>query len=104
MSYGAKLVTAAVGAKAVLMSAVVTVLGATTFLQSLALVLVSATATGVFGAVIVIVQARAERALHDRMDTLGAKAADVARKAEATAQTATATIVEAVRQANGGTH
>lgn len=72
-----KLIALGVVAKAVLMTAVVTILGATTFLESLALILTSATATGIFGLLIVIVQVRGERALHQRMDTIEKKADNV---------------------------
>lgn len=79
--------------KALLMTSVVLLLGATTFLESLALVLVSATATGVFGLLIVLIQVRSERSLHKRMDTLEVKATDAATKAAVTAET-TQTIAE----------
>jgi len=70
VSYAGKLITAGVIVKAVLMGTLVGLLAASDFLDSLALVLVSATATGVFGILIVLIQVKAERGLHERMDKI----------------------------------
>jgi cytochrome c biogenesis protein CcdA len=73
-SYAAKVMALGVGIKAVIMGTVVTILAATTFLQSVLLVLISATATGVFGLVIVLIQNHAEQRFHRRIDYLEQKA------------------------------
>lgn len=70
MSYSAKVLTAGVTVKAVLMSALVTLLAATAFWQSVVLVAVSAAITGVFAVLVVVVQVHAEKALHSRLDRL----------------------------------
>lgn len=98
MGYGAKVISLAVALKAVLMASVVTLLASTTFGQSLILVLVSATATGIFGVLIVLIQVRSERNLHARLDTLERRAAE--RMDTLPAEVAT-TITEA---AGGGSH
>lgn len=67
MPYPAKIMTIGVLFKAVVMGTLVTILAATSFAQSIILVLVSATATGIFGMVIVLIQARSERGIHDRI-------------------------------------
>lgn len=96
MSYGAKMMAAGVGVKAVVMAGVVTLLAATTFWESVVLVLISAIATGCFAIVVVMVQARSERSLHDRLDRLERQTTvSVARKLEEQ----TKTIVESVEQA-----
>lgn len=59
------------------MAGIVTLLGVTPFEQSLILILVSASATGVFGLIIVLIQVHSEKALHERMDTLEGKADNV---------------------------
>lgn len=95
VSYGAKLITAGVAAKAVLMGVLVSLLAVAPFVESIVLVLVSACATGIFGLIIVLVQVRAERELHGRMDRLEEKA-DTAAIAADTAATTADTIAKAV--------
>lgn len=70
MPFAAKVIIPGVFAKAVLMATLVTILAVTSFVQSVILVLVSATATGIFGILIVIIQIHSERGLHERMDKL----------------------------------
>lgn len=102
VSHGAKVIGAGVIAKAVLMGVLVTVLAVEPFLESLALVLVSACATGIFGLVIVLVQVHAERELHGRMDRLEERGqrieskADTAAIAADTAAATAGTIAKAV--------
>jgi hypothetical protein len=74
MSFASKAVSAGVAAKALLMGALVSLLGATTFADSIVLVLVSATATGVFGIIIVLIQTHSDAAVHRRLDELQARA------------------------------
>lgn len=82
MPFAAKVIAPAVAIKALLMGVLVTVLAAAGFVQSLILVLVSATATGVFGIVIVVIQTHSERNLHHRMDVLEDKANAIEGKAD----------------------
>jgi ABC-type bacteriocin/lantibiotic exporter with double-glycine peptidase domain len=74
MSFASKVITGGVFAKAILMGTLVTIIAATSFYQSVILVLVSATATGIFGILIVIIQTHSERAIHARIDALDSKA------------------------------
>jgi Flp pilus assembly protein protease CpaA len=84
MNYASKVMTLGVLVKAVLISALVTVLGATTFLQSIILVLVSAAATGVFALLVVLIQTHSERAMHERIDKLESRAGEAQSIAEGT--------------------
>lgn len=68
--YAAKVMSIGVVFKAIVMSTLVTVLAATTFGQSIILVLVSATATGIFGLIIVLIQVKSEQHLHDRVNQM----------------------------------
>lgn len=70
VTYATKVISLGVIGKAVLMGTLVTLLAATSFTQSIILVLVSATATGIFGVLIVTIQVHSERVLHSRMDRL----------------------------------
>lgn len=70
MPFAAKVIIPGVIGKAVLMATLVTVLAITSFAQSIILVLVSATATGLFGILIVIIQVHSERSIHNRIDRL----------------------------------
>ncbi len=70
IGYAAKVMALGVFIKAILMVAVVTTVAATTFGQSLILVLVSACATGVFALLVVLIQTRSDRRLHERLDRL----------------------------------
>lgn len=56
--------------KAILMAGIVTLLAATSFAQSVILVLISATATGIFGIVIVIIQMKSDKGIHDRINEI----------------------------------
>jgi hypothetical protein len=76
MSYGAKVMVIGVSVKAVLMSAVVTVLAATSFQQSLILVIVSATATGVFALLAVIIQTHSAQGMYERLERLERRAGE----------------------------
>jgi Flp pilus assembly protein TadB len=82
MPFAAKVIGPAVALKAILMGVLVTLLAAAGFVQSLILVLVSATATGIFGIVIVVIQTHSERNLHRRLDTLEEKANTIEGKAD----------------------
>ncbi len=82
-SYAAKVMSLGVFAKAVLMASVVTIVGATTFGESLILVLVSASATGVFALLVVLIQVRAERSLHARIDALEEKGTEIVERTTA---------------------
>lgn len=66
--YAAKVMGIGVMFKAIVMGTLVSILAVTSFVQSVVLVLVSATATGIFGLIIVLIQVHSERALHERMD------------------------------------
>jgi len=72
------------------MATVVSLLAATAFWQSLVLVIVSATATGIFGILIVIIQTHSEKAIHARLDQL-----------ERQTQNQTRTIVAKVEEKGG---
>jgi low affinity Fe/Cu permease len=96
VSYAAKLISAGVAVKAVLMGVLVSIVAAsTTFTESIVLVLVSALATGAFGIIIVLVQTHAERAMHKRLDNLEAKADTAADRATVAAEK-TEKIAEAI--------
>jgi hypothetical protein len=82
MSFASKVVTGGVAAKALLMGTLVTILGATSFGQSVLLVLVSATATGIFGILIVLIQVHSEKALHERINDLENKANEAVAKTQ----------------------
>lgn len=69
-SYGAKVLAVGVTVKAVLMAAILTLLADAAFWQSIVIALVSATATGVFAVLVVVIQIHSERTLHDRIDRL----------------------------------
>lgn len=97
-SYGAKVLAAGVAAKAVVMSALVTLLAATAFWQSLVLVIVSAVATGIFALLVVLIQTHSERELHGRIDRLEQRTVT---KVEKKIDEQTKTIVEHVSTANG---
>lgn len=85
--FAAKVIMAAVVAKALLMGILVSqVVAEANFAQSLILVVVSATATGIFGVVIVLVQAHSEREMHARIDQLEGKADKVVETTQATAE------------------
>lgn len=100
VSYGAKVITAGVLLKAVLMGTLVSLLAVAGFEASLILVLVSACATGVFGILIVLIQTHSEKGLHERMERLeqtGSRIEAQAGEATAVAQT----IADAVTPNNG---
>ena len=100
VSYGAKVITAGVAFKAVIMGLFVSLLAIAPFFESLILVLVSACATGVFGLLIVLVQSHQDRAIHERMERLEGSASRI--EAQAGEATAVAqTIAEAVKPENG---
>jgi hypothetical protein len=95
-SYSARLVAAAVAAKAALMGVLVSILASSApFAEAVVLVLISAAATGVFGIVIVLVQTHAEAAMHRRLDKLEEQAGTAAQAATVAAEK-TQQIVEAV--------
>lgn len=81
-SFPARVITGAVFLKALTMGILVSLLGATTFVQSILLVLVSATATGIFGILIVVIQVHSERSLHYRMDHLEERATEIVTKSD----------------------
>lgn len=85
MGFGAKVITAAVIVKAVLMASIVTLVAATTFAQSIVLVLISAAATGVFGIAIVLIQVHSERTIHRRLDILEERQQGIATAVDAPA-------------------
>lgn len=100
MPYPAKIMATGVVFKAVIMATLVTVIAATTFIQSIILVLVSATATGIFGLVIVLIQVHSERGLHERInkmetqidtksDEIKTQASDIAEKTQQIAEVVT---------------
>lgn len=68
VSFAAKVITLGVVFKALLMGIIVEVLALTSFQRSIILVLVSATATGIFGILIVLIQVHSEKQIHDRID------------------------------------
>lgn len=68
MPYAAKVIGLGVVAKAVVITTVIMILGATTFTQSVILVVISATTTGIFGLLIVLIQTRADRETHRKLD------------------------------------
>lgn len=70
LSFQSKMVTAGVMGKALLMGILVSLLAFSSFEKSVILVLVSATATGIFGIIIVIVQSHFAREIHDRIDAM----------------------------------
>lgn len=97
MPFAAKMVTAGIMGKAVLMATAVSVLVASaTFAESLILVIVSATATGIFGLLIVFVQVHSERNLHERIDRLEETAGHAVATTDSIAETA-----GAIAQATG---
>lgn len=73
MSFAGKIVTLGVIAKALVMGIMVSLLAVTSFEKSIVLVVVSATATGIFGILIVLIQIHSERAIHRRIDSLEIK-------------------------------
>lgn len=64
------------------MGTLVSVLAITAFTQSIILVLVSATATGIFGLIICLIQTHSEARLHERLDHLESRATEVVEKTE----------------------
>ncbi len=86
LSYAAKVISAGVAVKAVLMGVLVSILAVTSFTKSIVLVLVSALATGVFGVMIVLKKAHAERSLHVRLDRLEDKATEAAQASTVAAE------------------
>lgn len=103
MSFATKVIVPGVVGKAVLMGTLVSVLAVTSFGKSLILVLVSATATGIFGILIVLIQVHSERAIHKRMDKLeeSTQTAVTQAKDEVTSKTdeAVATVTQQITEA-----
>jgi hypothetical protein len=95
-SYAAKVITAGVMVKAVLMATVVELLAIGGFGRSIILVLVSATATGIFGLIIVLVQTHAEAGLHQRLDSLERQVDQKASEINVTTETAAAQAAQSV--------
>jgi divalent metal cation (Fe/Co/Zn/Cd) transporter len=89
MSFSAKLISAGVIGKAILMGVLVSVLAVTSFEKSIILVLVSACATGIFGIIIVLIQTHAEAGLHQRIDSLEGKTDALDTKADVITEKAT---------------
>lgn len=79
------------------MASIVEILGVSSFGKSIILVLVSATATGIFGLLIVLIQTHAEKGLHERMDKIEDRVTEA--KQEVIAETAK-TITETAAQTN----
>jgi hypothetical protein len=102
MSYAAKVITAGVMLKAVVMGTLVSLLAVTAFTQSIILVLVSATATGIFGLLIVLVQTHSEARLHQRINDLetqvDTKASEITEKQDEAAQIAADKVTEKVAE------
>lgn len=100
-SYASKVISAGVMVKAVLMGVLVEVLAVGSFTRSIILVLVSATATGIFGLLIVLVQVHVERGLHRRMDGIerqvNERSDQIVQTTEAAAHEAAARAVEQVK-------
>lgn len=73
------------------MASIVTLLAATSFVQSIILVLVSATATGIFGIIIVLIQMKADAGIHARIneiqDQIDTKSDEIKQQAESIAET-----------------
>lgn len=86
MPYAGKIMTIGVLLKAVVMGSLVTLLATTSFVQSIILVLVSATATGIFGLLIVLIQVHSERNIHDRLDKVENRVDEKAGEIKAQAQ------------------
>ena len=82
VGFAGKVMGLGVIVKAILMVAVVTTIGATTFGESLVLVIVSACATGAFALLVVLIQTHSEQRIHERIDKL-----EAAQKRELAAQT-----------------
>lgn len=70
MSYATKVVTLGVSLKAILMGVAVSLLAVTAFEKSIILILISASATGIFGILIVLIQTRSEARIHERLNTV----------------------------------
>jgi hypothetical protein len=100
-TYAAKVMGIGVAFKAVIMATVVSFLAAetnTTFAQAVFLVLISATATGIFGLIIVLIQTHAEKGLHQRIDYLETKANVIDSTTQQT-KTTTEEVASAVKDA-----
>jgi hypothetical protein len=100
MSYAAKVVTLGVMFKAIVMGLLVSLLAVTAFDRSIILVLVSATATGIFGILIVLIQTHSEARLHMRIDALetqvDVKAHEIQEKQDEAANLAVEKVAEIV--------
>lgn len=94
-SFASKMIASGVLFKALLMGILVSLLAVTSFEKSVALVLVSASATGIFGIIIVLIQTHSEARLHKRIDLLEGKA-DKIDSATTTTLEKTETIEQAV--------
>jgi hypothetical protein len=96
LSFATKMITTGVLIKAVLMGAAVSLLAVTSFEKSVALVLISASATGIFGIIIVLIQTHSEARLHDRIDHLESRADQIVEKSDIVKEQ-TQVIAEAVK-------
>lgn len=77
VSFAGKVITAGVVTKGIIMGSLISILAIADFTESLILVIVSATVTGIFGLLICLIQVRAEKGIHTRMDFLEKKATEV---------------------------
>lgn len=98
MSFASKVIAGGVFVKALIMGILVALLATTTFERSIVLVLVSATATGFFGILIVLIQVHSERNIHRRIDALETTTTDVVTQAKDEVTTKTDEAVTQVSQ------
>lgn len=101
MSYAAKVVTVGVMLKAIVMGTLVSLLAVSAFGKSLILVVVSATATGIFGILIVLIQTHSEARIHERLnaveDQINTKSEEIQTKQDEAATKAAEQVVEAIQ-------
>lgn len=103
MSYAAKVVTLGVMLKAIIMGTLVSLLAVSAFGKSIILVLVSATATGIFGILIVLIQTHSEARIHERLTAVESqietKSNEIQEKQDQAADIAADKVVEKVTEA-----
>lgn len=103
MPYAAKVVTLGVMLKAIVIGTLVSLLAVSAFGKSIILVLVSATATGVFGILIVLIQTHFEARIHERLNAVESqietKSNEIQVKQDEAAEIAAEKVAEKVTEA-----